>query len=82
MHAVNHDVRVLHVLHAGSKLRSYALFKVSLSQEAHPTCVQGRHACKLLARFRIGVQQLRIETGMYELCGLGSETGPSRLSML
>ncbi len=68
-HSVHVAVRALHVMQAGHKLRSYALFKVSLCKEAYIICVKGRNALSLLARFPMGVLLLRIESARYELCG-------------
>ena len=68
---IDTNVRTLHLNQAGHKLRMYSLYKTQLKCEAYLKCVESNYGRKLLARFRMGVLPLRIETGRYELCGFG-----------
>ena len=70
---VDANVRALHVDQAGHKMRTYALCKPTfkLKFETYLQCVESTYERQLLARFRMGVLPLRIETGRYELCGFG-----------
>ena len=47
------------------KLRSYKLFKISLQTEDYIKCRMSKQQRSLLARFRCGILQLRIETDRF-----------------
>ena len=55
----------------GNKLRTYATFKAfePYSMEPYLWCVNDRRKRRLLARFRMGIEPLRVETGRYEANG-------------
>ena len=65
---VDQHVRRIHIQNS-NKLRIYALFKKSLEVENYMSCISDVSSRKLLARFRMGVSTLRIETGRYEANG-------------
>ena len=56
----------------GNKLRTYARFKTSISQEAYISVSMGYEARRLLCRFRIGVAPLQVEIGRRHQQGEGS----------
>ena len=55
----------------GNKLRTYATFKAlePYGLEPYLWCVGDRKKRRLLARFRMGIAPLRIDTGRYEANG-------------
>lgn len=59
----------------GSKLRTYARFKLSIGFEPYLVRVRNYDKRSLLARLRMGVAPLRIETGRYERRGQNSSPG-------
>lgn len=60
------QVRSIHILN-NNKCRTYALFKSQiLKEENYLKYIYNQSKRKLLARFRMGVSTLRIETGRYE----------------
>ena len=69
------SVRPLHIGNH-NKCRSFALFKSqSMRQESYLEVVTDVSKRKLLARFRLGVSALRIETGRYEHNGFPGGKG-------
>jgi hypothetical protein len=63
---VDANVRALHVDKAGHKMRMYALCKPKFKFKTYLRCVESTYEKQLLARFRMVVLPLRIETRRYD----------------